>query len=356
MHVNNNLRAAMHSVSESFTPAWAYIEADPDTDGSYGKLNMVWKAGYPFPVGTEKWTGGCYLGTAGIALTSTSEGHPLPRADSSAIVALCNAIGSIVTTDQRIMGILSAGALLSLPIQASNAFIFSLKYSDVASAEPLFKKTGLGRPKLIGVKLNFAGTSYGSMHLVPERGLNHPWDRAKRQLWGRGVAESIWEDVVQAATGSRQSGLAEPVTFPTPEGASTLEALSSVLLLTHAVATGDRKEVARLSSEIRAIPIIDVMDAIGTFGNLIADQMTPSLGIAIRVELAAAEGTDLIKAAVAEVGHSLIANVNAQTAIAAMHKYLGGAGESQAASDTMLEIIYAAGRVSRHFNIHFDIS
>ena len=218
MELNADLIKLIHQNSEKYVPGWALVSEPKDSaQGRYAPLNMEWKYGVPVALrGEESWTGSCYFGWVKIAVTVDDVGGPSDTPDNARIVKVCECMGTIITTDRRIMGRLGGGLVLGRQMNAGQCFLFSLDYKDARSAQPVVKHKLFGSPQVTGGQIMCAGVGQGGVNIVPSRGLNHPWDPSERRLWGRGVGLSLWQTIVAAAGGGAKSTSTAEVRFPGP--------------------------------------------------------------------------------------------------------------------------------------------
>jgi hypothetical protein len=202
----------MLASANGLVPSWAYLKDDKMPDGHYDQLGIRWRAGVPFPNQDEKWTGGCYVSWVKIVVSVNPDGTPYLGDDASRIVTLCDALGPVITTDKRIIGLLSDGVFLGLRFQPSGTskLVFSLDYSTVGKVESVSERKVLGGDKVSGVTVKCAVANIGAVRIKPVCGFSHPWDTAKRRVWRSDVGNSVsqnvaagWANYLKTALGSQ---------------------------------------------------------------------------------------------------------------------------------------------------------
>lgn len=353
MQVTPELRSAMREASETFSPSWALLKTSGKPNGRFDAVGIQWHSNIPYPNEGEKWTGGCYIANLGLVVAATPDGHP--SLDEKAVVTLGGGQAIVVTTDKRVIGLFpEGGTLLGTKYDAASRLVFALNYRDAVSAEPVVESKTFGGTKLQGLTLYTRGSSFGAVKIVPVRGINHPWNDEKRGIWGKGVAESIWQDVVKAATGSERPGSLEPVVFTPPNDAEkTLQTVGGVLLAIHAYGLGDEAEIARTRAAIEDLAFIDVLEGVGTLGNMLAEHNAPDRESVIREELLAVVGEREVQAAAYEVGHASLLDRSPQTVVTAYESRVEGKPQPFV-TEVTTQVLAAAGRVANRLKVQFN--
>jgi hypothetical protein len=126
-----------------------------------------------------------------------------------------------------------------------------------------------------------------------------------------------------------------------------VDPMSATMALAVAIGRGDQAEIATCANAVEKLTPEQIFGSLGNLGQILSRHLTPEDREVMRRELAAADGPPEVRAAVQDIGESLLVEVNAQAAAAAVarhSKQIIPAGNNLWAG-VIFETVAAAGRI-----------
>jgi hypothetical protein len=132
-----------------------------------------------------------------------------------------------------------------------------------------------------------------------------------------------------------------------------VDPMSATMALASAIDGGDQAEIAACAEAVESLSAQQIFGSVGNLGQILSRHLTQERRDLIRRELAAADGPPEVQAAVRDIGESLLLNVNAQAAAAAVARYakeIIPAGNNLW-SGVIFETVAATGRIVRELGV-----